>query len=233
MKLDGKRVLVTGATGGVGPSIVEAFLAVGAHVVASARRRTGLDALRAELRQHERLDVAECDAADPDGIERLLDALDRKGGLDGAVHAVGAFRYGPLADAGDGDVRAVIDANVLATAWLIRGAARRMAARASGSIVVIAADRAVEPAPGFAIYGAAKAAAVHLVQAAALEQHGTGVRVNAILPGTVDTRDNRAAMPEADPTSWASPRAIARACTWLVGSDAEGVSGALVRVPGK
>ena len=233
MKLDGTRVLVTGATGGVGPSIVEALLAVGARVIASARRRTGLDALRAELRQHERLDVAECDASDPEGVERLFEALERKGGLGGVVHAVGAFRYGLLAGASDDDVRGVIDANVLSTAWVVRGAARRMTGRGAGSIVVIAADRALEPAPGVAVYGAAKAASAHLVQAAALELHGSGVRVNAILPGVIDTPDNRAAMPDADPAGWASPRAIARACVWLLGPDAAGVSGALVRVPGK
>ena len=233
MKLDGQRVLVTGATGGLGPSLVEAFLAVGARVLAAARRRTGLDALRAAMRHHQRLDVAECDASDPAGVEALFDALERKGGTDGVVHAAGAFRYGRLAELSDDDVRTLFQTNALAAAWVVRAAVRRMVPRGRGSVTVIAADRALEPAPGVGAYGATKAAAAHLVQATALELHGTGVRVNAILPGTLDTPENRAAMPDADPTGWASPRAVARAAVWLAGTDAEGVSGALVRIPGK
>lgn len=233
MKLDGQRIVVTGATGGLGPSLVEAFLAVGGHVVATARRRTGLDALRASMQQHQRLDVAECDTADAAGVESLFDALERTGGVDVVVHAAGAFRYGAIADQGDADVQAVVGSNVLSTLYVVRGAVRRMAPRGRGSVIVVAADRALEPAANFSLYGAAKAAVTHLVQAVALETSAQGVRVNALLPGTIDTPGNRAAMPDADPAQWTSPRAIARAAVWLAGSDAEGVSGALVRLPGK
>lgn len=231
MKLDDKRVIVTGASGGLGPSLVEALLAVGAEVIAVARRRTGLDALRAEMRHHERLEVAECDVADPEGLAELVDAVARGGAIDGLVHAAGAFRYGPLIDQSDEDVTAVIRSNVVATTVVLRAVLRRMAAQRSGAAVVISADRALEPAASFSLYGAAKAAVTHLVQATALEVH-PDVRVNAILPGTIDTPANREAMPDADPSGWTSPRAIARTAVWLLGSDAEGVSGALVRMPG-
>lgn len=231
MKLDDKRVIVTGATGGLGPSLVEAFLAVGAEVIAVARRRTGLDALRADMRQHDRLEVAECDVADPVGFGKLADAVARGGAIDGLVHAAGAFRYGPLVDQSDDDVMQVIHSNVVATTVVLRAVLRRMANQRSGSAVVISADRALEPAANFSLYGSAKAAVAHLVQATALEAHPE-VRVNAILPGTIDTPANREAMPDADHSRWTSPRAIARAAVWLVGSDAEGVSGALVRLPG-
>ena len=233
MKLDGQRVLVTGASGALGPALVEAFLAVGADVVAAARRRTRLDALRAEMRQHERLHVAECDATDPAGVDALFEALERKGGIDVVVQAAGAFRWGPLSELDDADVAVMIETNLVATTWVVRAACRRMVPRGRGSIVAIAADRAREPAAGFSVYGATKAGVVHLVEAVAAELHGTGVRANAVLPGVIDTPENREAMPEADPKGFASPRAIARACVWLAGSDAEGVSGALVRVPGK
>lgn len=233
MKLDGQRVLVTGASGALGPALVEAFLAVGAEVVAAARRRTRLDALRAEMRQHERLHIAECDATDPAGVEALFDALERKGGLDVVVQAAGAFRWGPLAQLSEADVSVLIETNLVATTWVVRAASRRMVARGRGSIVAIAADRALAPAAGVSLYGATKAAVVHLVEAVAAELHGTGVRANAVLPGIIDTPENRAAMPDADPKGFASPRAIARTCVWLAASDAEGVSGALVRLPGK
>jgi len=233
VKLDGERIVITGATGGLGPSLVEAFLAVGGTVIAVARRKTGLHDLLAELRQHERLRIAECDVTDPDGVRALFHSLDEDAPVDHVCHAAGAFAHVPVPDLADDDISRLIRSNLTATAVVLREALGRMLPRGRGTFTAVAADRALEPAPGFGLYGAAKAGVVHLVSAAALETHGTGVRVNALLPGTMDTPANREAMPDADPSTWTSPRALARSAVWLAGTDAEGVSGALVRLPGK
>jgi NAD(P)-dependent dehydrogenase (short-subunit alcohol dehydrogenase family) len=232
LDLHGQHIVVTGATGGLGPHLVEALLACGAHVIAAARVRTRLDELRAGLAQHERLDVAECDATSATGVERLLDGVDRNGGLDAVVHAVGAFTYGPLAERSDAEVERLVACNLSSTALVLRGAVRRMVPRRSGSIVVVAADRALAPAPNFALYGASKAGAVHLVQALAEEVRPAGVRVNALLPGVIDTPDNRAAMPDADASGWVRPEELAKAAVWLCSVGARAVSGALLRLPG-
>lgn len=231
MDVRGKRIVVTGATGGLGPSVVEALLSLGAEVIAVARRRTGLDALRATFAHHERLHVAECDVTDPEGIEALLEAVEGGGPLFGVVHASGAFTMGPLADLPAREVIRLVRGNLEASALVIGASLRRLLPRKEGSIVVIAADRALAPAPSFSLYGAAKAGVVHLVQATALEASSHGVRVNAILPGIIDTPDNRAAMPDADPSTWVRPEAIAKSVVFLLSSHAEGVNGALLTMP--
>ncbi len=235
MTVHGQRVLVTGASGGLGPSICETFLAMGAHVVATARRRTALDDLRARLEHHDRLRVAECDVADAEGLSKLFDSLERPAGgsgpIDSVVHAVGTFVYGDISEARPEDIARLATTNFVSTAVVVREAMRRMTPRRAGTVAVVAADRALAPAPGFALYGATKAAVAHLVVAAALEGRAHGVRVNAVLPGTIDTPANREAMPDADRETWVSPRDVAGSLLWLSSPASGGVSGALVRLP--
>ncbi len=233
MSVRGKRVLVTGATGGLGPHLCEALLAMGAEVIGAARRRTRLDDLRAGLGQHERLHVAECDVSASEGVAALFSSLEARAPLDAVVHAAGRFAYGELAEMEDETVHGLVSTNLISTTWILRESARRMAPRKAGSIVVIAAEGALSPSAGLAVYGATKAGSLHLATAMAEELSTTGVRVNAVLPGIVDTPGNRAAMPEADPSGWAQPGAIARTVLWLASDDSRGVTGAWLRVPGK
>jgi len=225
----GKRVVVTGASGVVGSALVEAFLALGGHVMAVARRRTGLDDVRAAMRHHDRLRTAECDVADAEGVGAFFDALDRTGGVDAIVHAAGAFAHGALTDIADADVARLIDTNVRGTAHVLRHALRSMAAR-GGAVVVIAAD-ARAPSADRALFGATQAAVEHLVAAAAADAARRAVRVNAILTGMLDTPERRCAHAGADTSSWVRPEAVARAAVWLAGSDGAQVTGALVRLP--
>lgn len=227
-----RRVLVTGATGGLGPTLVAAFLGRGAEVLATARRRTRLDELRAGLAHHERLHVAESDMSDPVGVEALFEATTREAPLDLVVHSVGAFAYGGLAGMSDSTVTRLIEGNVTASAWVLRGALRRMVSAGRGGVIMLAADRAERPEAGFALYGAAKAAVCHLVAACAEEAQPAGVRVNALLPGVIDTEENRAAMPDADRSTWTAPVDIAKAALWLASDEACAVTGAHMKISG-
>jgi NAD(P)-dependent dehydrogenase (short-subunit alcohol dehydrogenase family) len=231
--MHGRRILVTGATGGLGPSLCEALLAVGGEVIAIARRRTGLDDLRAGLAHHERLHVAECDVSDSGGVGKLFASVTKKAPLDAVVHASGAFAWARLAEIEDAEIARLVTANLLATTFVVRESLRHMLARGAGSVVVVAADRVLSPAEGFAVYGAAKAGVVHLVEAAAKEAAPRGVRVNALLPGILDTKDNRAAMPDADASRWTSPADVARAAVFLASDDSKGVTGARIVLPNR
>jgi NAD(P)-dependent dehydrogenase (short-subunit alcohol dehydrogenase family) len=212
--------------------LVEACLASGGEVFGAARRRTRLDELTALFRQHDRLHTVECDASDSDAIERLVADLSKARPLDAIIHAVGSFHYGLLADLSETQIRDLVDQNLLAAIWVLRAGLRCMIPNRRGAIVLLASDRALDPAAGFSVYGATKAAAAHLVEAGALEGRPYGVRANGILPGIVRTDDNLRIMPRADSSGWASPKAVARAAVWLAGPDAEGITGTLVRVPG-
>jgi NAD(P)-dependent dehydrogenase (short-subunit alcohol dehydrogenase family) len=209
---------MTGVTGGLGPSLVEAFLALGAEVLAAGRRRTALDDLRAAMRHHDRLSVAECDLCDGEGVEALFDAWTRNGAPDVVVHAAGAFVPGRLEALNDEEVERMIDDNLRSAAFVLRAALRRMSA---GSVVVVAAAQAAEPEPELAIYGAAKAGVLHLVTA--LARQSGDLRINAVLPGVLGAADEVA-------PDRVSPRDVARAAVWLAADESRGVSGAHLRV---
>jgi NAD(P)-dependent dehydrogenase (short-subunit alcohol dehydrogenase family) len=205
-----KRTLMTGVTGVLGPALVDAFLALGADVLAVGRRRTALDDLRAGAGHHERLHTAECDVCDPEGVEALFDAWARKGSADIVVHAAGAWKGGAIVEHTDEDVRAIIESNLSSAAFVLRAALRRM--HAPASVIVVAASDAQTPSWDGALYGAAKAGVVHLARAAAALGD---VRVNALLPGELD--GERA-------------KEVARAAVWLAGGESGGVNGACVRL---
>lgn len=230
--LRGQHVIVTGAGGALGASVCAALVASGARVLATDRKRTALDALRAELAHHERLNVAEADLSTGAHVEALFDAAERGGGaLDGAVHCVGAFAAASLVDTDDETLDRMLQANFVAAARVLRAALRRMQPRGRGRVVAIVGLAAEAPSPGAAAYGASKAALAHLIRSAAAAARSCGVTVNGVMPGTMDTPANRAAMPHADPAGWVSTATVAKAVASLLGDAGEGVSGTLVRLP--
>lgn len=230
--LHGQHVVVTGATGPLGRVVTETLLACGATVSGVSRRRTALDALRAELRHHDRLHVAECDVTDGSGVERLFDALERgTGPVDGVVHCVGGFAQGSLAETTDDTIDKLYRALLLSPMIVTRAAIRRMVPRHRGRIVLIGSMASLKPAPGMAIYAAMKAAVGHFVQSIAAEVHDTDVRVNALLPGTLDTELQRKHAPDIDPARWVHPGTVAKAVAVLLGDSGQGVHGALITLP--
>jgi len=102
-------------------------------------------------------------------------------------------------------------------------------------VVVIGSRAAVEPwtSAGAAAYAASKAAVVALAQAAAAEVRDRGVRVNAVLPSTLDTPANRAAMPGADATKWVTLESAAQVVAFLLSDEARDIQGAALPVYGR
>jgi NAD(P)-dependent dehydrogenase (short-subunit alcohol dehydrogenase family) len=99
-----------------------------------------------------------------------------------------------------------------------------------GAAAVVVGSQAYEGAAGMAAYAASKAAAVSLARSAALEWKAAGVRVNAVLPDTIDTPANRRAMPDADFDRWATPDELAEVVVWLCSPSARIVSGNALKV---
>jgi NAD(P)-dependent dehydrogenase (short-subunit alcohol dehydrogenase family) len=108
-----------------------------------------------------------------------------------------------------------------------------MRAAGTGSVVVVGAASARQASAGIAAYAAAKSAALRLVESFADEVRPEGVRINAVLPGTIDTPQNRAAMPGADHATWVSAGQIADVIAFLLSDAGTGVSGALIPVTGR
>jgi len=229
--VSGRNVLVTGGTGSLGSAVVEAFLAARDRVVvpwivqgeAERARAAWAGALR-----DGRAVLVEADVADEAGAARAVAAA---GEVDVLVNGVGGFAGGTPVDATPLDAwDRMYRMNVRTAAACARAAVPGMRARRRGVIVNVASQAALAPPAGLSAYAASKAGVVALTRALQEELAGDGIRVAAVVPTTIDTPANRAAMPGADPSAWTPPAKIAGVILWLASDAASTVRGALVPV---
>jgi NAD(P)-dependent dehydrogenase (short-subunit alcohol dehydrogenase family) len=228
-------VLVTGANGALGAAVVARCAADGARVVALERSRGGDVTLERESSQVLRLHANTSDAvALASAIARAEAEL---GALSGAVLTAGAWRGGHSFHeaAAAADYRTVMDANLEAANVALRAILPGLVARKHGSVVLIGSRSGVRPydAPGDAAYAAAKAALTALAQAIAAEVLAHGVRVNLVLPSTIDTEANRQAMPDADHSRWVTTDSLGDVLGFLLSDAARDISGAAIPVYGR
>jgi NAD(P)-dependent dehydrogenase (short-subunit alcohol dehydrogenase family) len=226
--LENNVVLITGAQGGLGTSVTQAFLGAGATVVGVSRSIAADDfphpnfvARPAELSNGE---------AARDLAEAVVAQLKR---IDVLVHLVGGFSGGkPLTETDDATLNRMLDLNVRSAFHISRAVVPHMRNQRSGRILAIAGRAAVEPAPLAAAYSASKAALVALLRSLAMENKDRCITVNVLLPGTMDTPANRAADPGADFSAWVQPGQVAALLVHLASDAAAQVNGAVIPVYG-
>ena len=160
----------------------------------------------------------------------VADTVKQAGRIDGLINLVGAFAPGSAVDTDAAKWQTMLSLNVTSAFLLSRAVIPHMTARRSGRLIHIAARAALEPFPGAAAYLVAKAALVSLIRVLALELGGTGVTVNGLLPGTMDTPANRESMPQADRSTWVKPESIAQVLVWLMSDETAAINGALIPV---
>lgn len=244
-----ERVLVTGASRGIGRAIAERLIAGGRRVVLVARDAARLRAVAAGA--SDRAVAVEADlAADPDILERALVPF---GGLDALIHAAGVAPHAPLESIEEHQLELAHALHVRAPLRMSQALARHLRAeRRPGAIVHVASTLGLRPAAGTLVYSATKAALLSLTRTLALELASDGIRVNAVAPGVVDTemvRTLRAPYTEAGGSDAArvaaqleslralhplgrlgSPADVAAAVLYLL--DAEWVTGSVLTVDG-
>ena len=215
-ELDGRVVLITGASRGLGRAMALAFAREGARLSLCARGAADLDAVAAEIRQAggEVLAVA-ADVASEVDQERLgALTLDRYGHLDVLVNNASSLGPTPLPLLADTDPLAlaeVMGVNLYAPFQLTQAVLGSMLVRRSGLIVNVSSDAAVSGYPGWGAYSAAKAGLDALTRVWAAELEGSGVSILSVDPGDMDTDMHRAAIPDADPADLARPEGVAEA----------------------
>lgn len=226
------RVLITGAAGALGRSVVKRFVDGGDRILAVDANEEALAELTS-LAPSETVSVRRVDLASSPAVERLFDDVEAASGVPRAVvHLVGGFRWARFADLSDADWKYLMTLNLETTFRIFRECARRFEKAGGGAVVAVSAPAALLGEPGIGGYSAAKAGVLRMVEALARELAPFGGRANAVLPGTMDTPGNRASMPDADPSQWASTGDVASVIHFLTTPAAAAVNGAAVRVPG-
>ena len=225
--------LVTGGTGALGQAITQRLLGEGAIVCAPYivdQERQRLEA-STDATTRARLLFERCDVTDDAAMARLADSLlERYHRIDVLVSAVGGFAMGELVQTDRALWDKMLTLNLTTTYVAARAAVPHMFAAGAGRVVIVASRAVVPPAGGFIAYTVAKAAVIAFVQALAAETKGRGVTVNAVLPSTMDTPANRAAMPNVDPKTWVPVTAVADAIAYLAAETSGHINGTLLSI---
>lgn len=183
-KLSGKTALISGGTSGIGLATAQLFQQAGARVAVTGRSPAGIAQARATLGEDAL--VISCDMSDLAAIDTLMDQVkERLGRIDVLFLNAGIGKAGALANVSEADFDEQISVNLKGTFFSLQKALPLMNAGASVIITTSVGNRF--GAPNFGVYAASKAALRSLVQTAALELIGGGIRVNAISPGPIDT----------------------------------------------
>jgi NAD(P)-dependent dehydrogenase (short-subunit alcohol dehydrogenase family) len=228
-------VIVTGAAGNLGRATVALLAQRGAHIVAVDHHEAGVHGIIDSLATPDRhVAVGGIDLTDAAACDRVMAlALERFGRIDGLATTVGGFASAAIADSARELWERMFRLNVISTLNVFRAAIVHMRPRRRGSLVAVGAGAALRAPAGLAAYAAAKSAVLRLTESFADEVKPTGIRVNAILPGTIDTPPNRAAMPSADHAAWVTPQEVAEVIAFLLDDASSGITGASLPVTGR
>lgn len=238
-RFQNRVAIVTGGGSGIGLATVKRLAAEGARVVAADLKPESAFAAAAAAKAGGAPDAwgAACDVSQSDQVEATVSgALERWGRLDVVVNNAGLMVFKPLEEHTEEDWLKILHVDLLGAFFFIRQAFLNM--QPGGAIVNVSSIHAEETTPLVSSYAAAKAALVSLTRSAAIEGKARGLRVNAILPGAVDTPmlwenpNIKSGLETINKADVGKPEDIAAAIAYLASDDARFVQGAEVRVDG-
>jgi NAD(P)-dependent dehydrogenase (short-subunit alcohol dehydrogenase family) len=220
-------LLVTGATGGLGPAVVRHLTGLGFLCLVAYRNRSGYDALRKGAGAGKLLQGVPGDPTNPESMENAAAVMPDHGIPWGLVHLVGGFVAAPATETALETWDGMIEVNLRSAFIALRAVARQLRNGPGGRIVFVGSSSVLDLSAGMAAYTVAKAAVTTLAGVAAKELSGARITVNAILPDALDTDALRAA--NLDIPLVPLDR-VAATIGWLVSDDAAAVTGALLPI---
>jgi NAD(P)-dependent dehydrogenase (short-subunit alcohol dehydrogenase family) len=226
--LEGSIALITGAKGGLGSFVTEAFLAAGATVVGVSR------SIRKDDFSHPNFHAMPAELSSGSAAQKIArEAVARFGRIDVLVHVMGGFAGGQsVAETDDATFEKMLDLNLRAAFYITRAVIPQMREQGKGRILAVASRQAVEPAAMVGAYSASKAALVSLIRTIALENRDRGIAANSVLPGTMDTPANRGGNPGADSSQWVQPSHVAALLVHLASDAGAAITGAAIPIYG-
>lgn len=245
--LDGVGVLVTGGSRGIGKATVRRFLQEGARVHLCGLEADEVEGARVELAPWGQVSGSTCDVSDAVQVERLVGEADHHlGQVDVLVSNAGVSWRRAFLDLSIEDWDQLMAVNLRGSFLVCRLAARAMAQRGAGAIVLTASTNALAAEVDYAHYNASKGAVLQLMRSMAVELGGCGIRVNAVCPGYIDTPLNRRIVADLDDPGFVQRYAeeaiplrrigteddVAAAIAFLASDEASFVTGAALVVDG-
>ena len=206
-----RTVVITGAAGNLGRAVADAFRELDDRLVL-LDAKTGTDLL------------------DPKSIQA---AVERAGRIDVLCNIAGGFRMGaPVHETTDKDWDFLFDLNARTVLNMSRAVVPIMLKAGGGKIVNVGAFAAQKGVAQMGAYVASKSAVIRLTETMAAELREKNINVNCVLPTIIDTPENRAAMPDADPKRWVAPQDLAKVIVFLASDAARAIHGAAIPVTG-
>ena len=230
-----KIILVTGAAGNIGQAVVKAFINRGGTVCGLDHRSGRMDNLiRASQTSKLFFPYEKIDVTDREGMETLAERIHHEIGLvDVLVNTVGGFSYGELVhELSQETWQRMMNLNVQSFLSVSAAFVPHMLEKGRGKIITIGAKAALKGSPNTGAYGAAKAALLRLTESMAEELKLEGITVNSVIPGIIDTPENRQDMPGADYSKWVSPEAVADLIVFLSSPESDRITGAAIPIYG-
>jgi NAD(P)-dependent dehydrogenase (short-subunit alcohol dehydrogenase family) len=238
MKFDFRNrvIAVTGAAGNLGVAVAKAFHKAGARLALVDRTPDRLTALFPELSNStDHLFAPPTDVTDPASVASAFGGIAGQfGQIDALINTAGGYRAGsPLHKTSIEDWDFMLNLNARSVFLTCQAVIPQMLRQNSGRIINIASRAALGGDAYHAAYSVSKTAVVRLTESMAAELKDYGVNVNCVMPGMIDTPQNRAAIPDADFTRWVAPEAISDVILFLASDGARAINGAAIPVYGR
>jgi NAD(P)-dependent dehydrogenase (short-subunit alcohol dehydrogenase family) len=234
-EFEGKVVMVTGAAGNLGAAVAASFAALGARLALLDHSAERLARTRDDLDLPSPTLLLPTDLTSTDSVAAAADrTVAQLGRVDVLANIAGGFTMGPaLHETDDEDWDLMMRLNARSVFNTCRAIVPHMLRQGAGRIINVSARAALEGKARMGPYCASKAAVLTLTESLAAEHRLDGINVNCILPGTIDTPQNRSAMPEADFSRWVPPAALADVVVFLASEASRAVTGAAIPVYGR